>query len=200
VKLTTKQLKQIILEELNFILETENESMVSSEEIQKVENMLYNEDDLELIIQGLELAEVSGIPVDYQLLLINKSQNFLKDLARSPGGREMKELLHHIAKVATHLTTQISIAKNKKALPETLEILARIKGTNGKNIAALVAKNPSAPVYLLDELSMHHYWAVRATVAARDRTPIETLQRLMSDSNEMVRTTAKSNIDRRKEL
>ena len=191
MKLTTKQLRQIIKEELCLL--TENTG------VPELDNLL-TQNDVELIIQGLELAEASGIPVDYQLLLINKSENFLKDLARSPGGREMGELLHHIAKVATLLTTRISIAKNKKALPETLEMLARLKGTNGKNIAVLVAGNPSAPVYLLDELSMHHYWAVRASVAARDRTPIETLQRLMSDSNEMVRTTAKSNIDSKKEL
>ena len=71
---------------------------------------------------------------------------------------------------------------------------------NGRNIVALVAKNPSTPVDLLDELSMHKSWVVRATVAARDRTPVQALQRLMLDSNEIVRTTAESNINRRKEL
>ena len=171
MKLTTKQLRQMIKEELRLL--TENTG------VPELDNLL-TQNDVELIIQGLELAEDSGVPVDYQLLLINKSENLLKDLARSPGGREMGELLHHIAKVATLLTTRISIAKNKKALPETLEMLARLKGTNGKNIAVLVAGNPSAPVYLLDELSMHHFWAVRASVAARDRTPIKILQRLMS--------------------
>ena len=191
MKLTTKQLRQIIKEELRLL--TENTGIL------EIDNLLA-QDNVESIIQGLEFANALGVPVDYQLLLINKSENLLKDLARSPGGRGMKELLHHIAKVATLLTTRISIAKNKKALPETLEMLARLKGTNGKNIAALVARNPSTPVYLLDELSMHNHWPVRATVAARDRTSIETLQRLMSDSNETVRTTAKSNIDRKKEL
>ena len=191
MKLTTKQLRQIIKEELRLL--TENTG------IPEIDNLLA-QDNVESIIQGLEFANAIGVPVDYQLLLINKSENLLKDLARSPGGREMKELLHHIAKVATLLTTRISIAKNKKALPKTLEILARLKGSNGHNIAALVAGNPSTPVYLLDELSMHNHWPVRATVAARDRTPIKILQRLMSDSNETVRTTAKSNIDRKKEL
>ena len=177
MNLTTKKLRQIIKEELRLLTESTG--------IPELDSLLA-QNDVESIIQGLELADVAGISVDYQLLLINKSEKFLKTLARSTAGSQMPELLHHIAKVATFLTTRISIARNPMALPKTLEILARLKGSNGANIAALVAKNPSVPIKVLVELSQHKAWTVRSTVARQTKTPNEILMNLVADHNPLV--------------
>ena len=177
MNLTTKKLRQIIKEELRLLTESTG--------IPELDSLLA-QNDVESIIQGLELADVAGISVDYQLLLINKSEKFLKTLARSTAGSQMPELLHHIAKVATFLTTRISIARNPMALPKTLEMLARLKGSNGANIAALVAKNPSVPIKVLVELSQHKAWTVRSTVARQTKTPNEILMNLVADHNPLV--------------
>ena len=178
MKLTTKQLRQIIKEELNFILETNEapayveEEGLSPEEIEKVENMLYNQDDLELILQGLSVAEVfPQISVDYQKILINKTEEQLKDMVKNPAVSKMSELLHHIATVAHHYTTLILIAKNPSASPKTLEMLGSLEGVNYNNIVVHVAGNPSTPIEMLLKLSKHKAAYVRRAVARRDDVP-----------------------------
>ena len=191
MKLTTKQLRQIIKEELRLL--TENTG------VPELDNLLA-QDDVESIIQGLELAEASGIPVDYQLLLINKDKDILKALARSPAGSQMKKLLHYIATVPNHYTTLVSIAKNPLALPKTLEMLGRKTGVNMANIVVHVAKNPSTPMKTLIELSMHRAWYVRAAIAGRDDVPETILKNLLGDRKPTVRRYAQDNLNRKKEL
>jgi hypothetical protein len=198
MKLTTEQLRQIIKEELRLL--TENTG------IPKIDNLLAQNDvkeidsTVESIIQGLELADASEVPVDYQLLLINKDKDILKALARSPAGSQMKKLLHHIATVPNHYTTLISIARNPLALPKTLEMLGRKTGGNMANIVVHVAKNPSTPMKTLIELSMHRAWYVRAAIAGRDDVPETILKNLLGDRQPTVRRYAQENLNKRKSL
>ena len=199
MKLTTKQLKQIIKEELNFILETD-ESMASSEEIEKVENMLYNEDDLESILQGLSIAEVFQIPVDYQKILINKTEQQLKDMTKSSAVSQVPELLHHVAKVATLFSTLVSIANNPMALPKTLVMMGDFEGVNLANVVARVAKNPNTPMETLIKLSKHKSWFVRSGIAQRDDVPEDIIKDLLGDRQPVVKRYARETLNRKKEL
>jgi hypothetical protein len=188
MKLTTKQLKQIIKEELRLL--TENTG------IPELDGLLA-EDDIESIIQGLELAEAFGAPIDYQSLLTNKSEKTLKALARSRAGSEMPELLHHIAKVATMFTTLVSIALNPMALPKTLVMMGDYEGVNMANVVARVAKNPSTPMETLIKLSKHKSWFVRSGIAQRDDIPEAILKDLLGDRQAVVRRYARETMNRK---
>lgn len=185
MKLTTKQLKQMIIEELNLILESTGMPKLDS---------LLAEDDAESIIQGLELAESFGVTIDYETILANKSRQTLKAIVRSPAGSQMPELLHAVAlKTLSSMidyTVLSRIASNEISLPKTLEMLARLKGSNENNIVSKVARNPNTPVEVLVELSNHKSWVVRAGVAAQEKTPTDILKKLMSDSEAIVRNSA----------
>ena len=208
MKLTTKQLRQIIKEELNFILETDEaplyvEMGLSSEEIEKVEYMLYNEDDLKSILQGLSIAEAFEIPVDYKRILINKSGKELKAMVRDPAASQIPELLHHIAIVATEPTlfsTLVSIASNPMALPKTLVMMGDYEGVNLANVVARVAKNPNTPMETLIKLSKHKSWFVRSGIAGRNDVPEAILKDLLGDRQAVVRRYAQETLNRKKEL
>ena len=188
MKISTKQLKQIIKEELNLVMETTG--------MPELDNLL-EEDDAESLIQGLELADVLGIFIDYQSLLANKSRQTLKAIVRSPSGSQMPELLHHIAKVATDYVTLVRIARNPAALPKTLEMLGSLIGINESNIVAHVAKNPSTPMDILNKLSKHKSWFVRAGIAGRDDVPEDIIKELLGDRVPIVRRYAQETLNRK---
>lgn len=191
MNLTTKQLKQMIKEELSLIMESTG--------IPQIDGLLA-QDDVESIIQGLELAEAFGASVDYQSLLINKSEKTLKAITRSRAGSEMPELLHHIAKIATLFTTLVSIASNPMALPKTLEMLGRQIGVNESNVVSRVARNPNTPMETLIKLSKHKSWIVRSGIAGRDDIPEAIIKGLLGDRVPIVRRYAQETLNRKKQL
>lgn len=189
MKITIKQLKQIIKEELRLLKESTG--------IPELDRLLA-EDDVESIIQGLELAEAFGAPIDYQSLLINKSEKILKDLAKSPAGSKMPELLHNIAKVTTSFNTLVSIASNPMALPKTLVMMGDLEGVNMANVVARVAKNPNTPMETLIKLSKHKSWFVRSGIAGRDDIPEAILKDLLGDRQPVVKRYARDTLNRKK--
>jgi hypothetical protein len=188
MKLTTKQLKQIIKEELRLLTESTG--------MPELDNLL-EEDDAESLIQGLELADVLGISINYQSLLANKSRQTLKAIVRSPSGSQMPELLHHIAKVATDHVTLVRIASNPAALPKTLVMMGDLEGVNMANIVARVAKNPNTPMETLIKLSKHKSWFVRSGIAGRDDVPEAILKDLLGDRVPIVKKYAQETLNRK---
>jgi len=186
MKLTTKQLKEMIKEELRLIMESTG--------IPELDGLLAR-DDAQSIIQGFEIADSLGVPIDYQSLLVSKSRESLRAMVREPAIMEMPELVHHIAKVAIDFVTLKRIARNPQTLPKTLKMLAKIDESGGINIKSTVAENPNVPIEVLVALSQHKAWTVRSAVARQAKTPNKVLMNLAADHVPVVAKYAEGTLD-----
>ena len=170
MKLTTKQLKQIIKEELS-------KALRESTGMPKLDQLLKS-DDGTFVIQGIELADMLGVPVSYSDL--SQDSRIIRMVIAHPTIKQSPEAMrifatappantYVLAKVARNPVTPVgalqslmnneklrvraSLALNSSSTKEMLDILS--KKEEHQRTKRNVASNPSATVEILDRLIDH---------------------------------------------
>jgi Leucine rich repeat variant len=77
---------------------------------------------------------------------------------------------------------RLYLALNPNTPETTLEDLA----TDKHHICQAVARNPKAPIYILEQLATYAYWGIRSTVAENPNTPVALLEQLAKDESSEV--------------
>ena len=177
MKLTTRQLKQIIKEELNEMLTPDLKAKLDS---------LFTTGDPADARSGLEFAEIYGIPITIQMISpflkssnielvkegiemafdngielqhsdINFSYKIIKPLVKDPNAdpRTLNIYAEH-----HHRHVRETVAKHPNTPPETLAKLGMLDTSMNSRIVAAAVQNPNIPVEVLKHHanSIFGYW------------------------------------------
>ena len=192
MKITTKQLKRIVKEELDLLLN----------EMTGMENLdsLLQSEDIEFIIQGLELADIIGIPVTFND--INQDTRVISKLMHHEVVKSSPEMLRFMAGAPVEFTwVRGQIARNKntpvdvlqKLYDESLtrETVSKMGVNSSSRVRKFLAMNPNIPMEMLKELSQDSHPRIRRWVTTNPNVTREILQLLLSDPTEYVQKAAK---------
>ena len=188
MKLTAKQLKQIIREELNEMLTPDLKAKLDS---------LFATGNPADARSGLEFAEIYGIPITIQMISpflkssnielvkegiemalendielqhsdINPSYKIIKSLLKDPNAHPK---ILNIYVTHNHRHVREAVAKHPNTPPETLAKLGMLDTSMNSRIVAAAVQNPNMPVEVLKHHanSMFGYWRNLSRNALKQR-------------------------------
>ena len=188
MKLTTRQLKQIIKEELNEMLTPDLKAKLGSLfasgnpadarsglaiaeiyempiTIQMISPFLKSS-NIELVKEGIEMALINDIKLQHSDL--NPSYKVIKALTKDPNAHP--ETLNIYAE-HHHRHVQETVAKHPNTRPETLAKLGMLDTSMNSRIVAAAVQNPNVPVEVLKHHanSMFGYWRNLSRNALKQR-------------------------------
>ena len=190
MKLTTRQLKQIIKEEAQSLLEMQGEEALGS---------LLQSEDVEIITQGLELSDILGIPVSFGN--INQDTRVISKLMHHEAVKSSPEMLRFMAGAPVEFTwVRGQIARNKNTPVDVLQKLydesltretVSAMGVNSSSrVRKFLAMNPNVPMEMLKKLSQDSHPRIRRRVPENPNVTKEILQFLSNDPVGYVRDAA----------
>ena len=177
MKLTTKQLKQMIKEEISKLTESTGMPQLDS---------LLQSDDPGMIFQGIELADILGINLTFADL--NQKTQVISAIVHSDIGQEDPEILRLLS---TSLSPWVQgmVLKN----PNTpLDIITDPKWYIGPADRAKwsLTRNPMLPLEQVKMLANSEHPRVRRRIVHHPNITIDILNKLSQDPVEYVRKEA----------
>ena len=165
MKLTTKQLKQMVKEELGALNETIDPKL----------DKLLKSDDGAIVIQGIEIADLMGIEVVWSDL--NHDTRTVMRIMDHPTIKESPEAMRIFATAPHHLSWVLAKVARSPVTP--IDALQSLMKIDHKRVKASLALNDNLTPEMLDELSKYEHYKVRLHVALMEKTSTKTLDYLI---------------------
>ena len=168
MKLTTKQLKQIIKEELS-------KALRESTGMPKLDQLLKS-DDGTFVIQGIELADMLGVPVSYSDL--SQNSKIIRMVIAHPTIKQSPEAMRIFATAPPANTYVLAKVAVNPVTP--VDVLQNLLDNDKLRVRASLALNSSSTKEMLDTLSMEkEHQRTKRNVASNPSATAEILDRLV---------------------
>ena len=177
MKLTTKQLKQIIKEEIVKLNEATNMPQLDS---------LLQSDDPENIFQGIDLADMLGISLTFADL--NQKTQVISAIVQSDIGKEDPEILRLLSTSWSPWVLGM-VLKNPNTPMDIITDSKWYTGTNHR-VRWSLARNPVLPIEQMETLANDEHPRIRRRIVHHPNVTAEILEKLINDPIEYVRRAA----------
>jgi len=177
MKLTAKQLREIIKEEITKLIESTGMPQLDS---------LLQSDDPEMVIQGIELASIMGVDLTFDDL--NQNTKVIGAIVHSDAGKEDPDILRLLS-TSSSSWVQGMVLKN----PNTpMDIITDPKWYTGPadRAKSRLARNPALPIEQIKMLANSEHPRIRRHIAQHPNITMDILNKLSQDSVEYVRNAA----------
>ena len=165
MQLTTRQLKQIIREEIIRLTESQNDL-----------EQLINSDDPQVVMQGFEVAALMGEPI-----IFKQSPN--RDVLALIRGVEPQEIISLLLSDQQHWLVMTRLARNPNITEKNMQKIASYKNnTSGESyVKENLAQNPNITVGILDVLAGSDDHRTVRHVAKNPKTSSQSLETIFKN-------------------
>ena len=167
MKLTTKQLKRMIIKEINSIL---TESALDP----RIAQLLRSDDGMD-IIQGIDLADALDAPVEFYDL--NQKSQILQMVIKHPTVKDSEKAMRIFATAPSSNAYILGKVARNPVTP--VDVLQSLMKNDRPRVRASLALNPSSTKEMLDVLSKDRGVKTKRHVAANPNATAEILDRLV---------------------
>ena len=167
MKLTTKQLKRMIIKEINSIV---TESALDP----RIAQLLRSDDGMD-IIQGIDLADALDAPVEFYDL--NQKSQILQMVIKHPTVKDSEKAMRIFATAPSSNAYILGKVARNPVTP--VDVLQSLMKNDRPRVRASLALNPSSTKEMLDVLSKDRGVKTKRHVAANPNATAEILDRLV---------------------